>query len=214
MHKDVHKTSIPMQYMIFFGIAMAGLFSYLTVQIMAHHPMKIDAYIQGMLVQPETSPIYVFFSYLTKAGSASGICILLAISICFFYTRDKDKLAIILLPVAVLMTHFLNIGVKALTKRERPFVNEAIDALGYSFPSGHAMISIVAYGLAAYLIVTKLHDETAKHIVMYGSIMFIFLIGISRIILSAHYPTDVIAGYLFGGAILYGCIRLYEKLHR
>ncbi|GGE71317.1 phosphatase PAP2 family protein [Priestia taiwanensis] len=208
----MQRTSTPTSYIVMFGTVMVGLFAYLTFRIMGDNPMWIDTYIREVLVRPDSSSIYTFFRYFTKSGSAIGVVILLVLSVLFFYMRDKDFKAMILLPIAVLMTHFLNDGVKALTQRDRPAINPIIDAVGYSFPSGHAMISMVAYGLAAYLIVCKLRSDVAKCIVTCVAIVFIFLNGLSRIILSAHYPTDVIAGYIFGGCILYGCIYVYNTL--
>jgi membrane-associated phospholipid phosphatase len=211
LQKDAYRTTTLRPYMILAGIGMIGLFLYLTMQVMANKSMWIDTYIQSLLVQPESLGVYTFFRYFTKSGSAIGVCILLALCVIFFYMKDKDMKAILLLPIATLITHFLNVGVKVLIERERPSINPIVDAVGYSFPSGHAMIGIVAYGLSAYLIVQKVRSNSAKQIVIWTSFVFIFLIGISRIILSAHYPTDVIGGYIFGGCILYGCIRLYER---
>ena len=51
----------------------------------------------------------------------------------------------IVYPMGILITHLVNKGIKEIVKRERPSLNEALDALGYSFPSGHAMLSIMTF---------------------------------------------------------------------
>ncbi|GAA3328577.1 hypothetical protein GCM10020331_073090 [Ectobacillus funiculus] len=53
------------------------------------------------------------------------------------------------------MTDFVNKWVKGVIARERPLLNEAIDAIGYSFPSGHAMLSIVTYGFVAFFLIVN-----------------------------------------------------------
>ena len=70
---------------------------------------------------------------------------------------------------------------------------------GYSFPSGHAMISTAFYGLIIYLI----YKNANKHKKIYIALLtiLIFLIAVSRVYLGAHYATDVIAGIIF--AIIY-----------
>ena len=59
----------------------------------------------------------------------------------------------IVYPMGILITHLVNKGIKEIVKRERPSLNEALDALGYSFPSGHAMLSIMTFGFLTYIIV-------------------------------------------------------------
>lgn len=86
---------------------------------------------------------------------------------------------------------------KQIFLRTRPEHLRLIEQGGYSFPSGHAMVSVCVYG---YLLVLALQikNKVLKYIVV--SLLFILIvsIGISRIYVGVHYPTDVIAGYLLG----------------
>lgn len=77
----------------------------------------------------------------------------------------------------------------------------------YSFPSGHAYGSMLVFGLFAYLAATRL--SSPLNVIVPGILaLLILVIGVSRIYLGAHYPSDVIAGWLLGALILTILIKL------
>jgi undecaprenyl-diphosphatase len=92
---------------------------------------------------------------------------------------------------------------KRLTERMRPdFLEPVIQAVGYSFPSGHATNATVAYGVLGVL-VARLPWPTAIRVGIEVVLAVIILgVGLSRVWLGVHYPTDVVAGWLLGGAIV------------
>ncbi len=110
--------------------------------------------------------------------------------------------AMIVYPMGILTTHLVNKGIKEIVKRDRPSLNEAFDALGYSFPSGHAMLSIMTFGFLAYIIAANLKSVTGKYVITLFMGIVIVSIGLSRVILNVHYPTDILAGYCVGGILL------------
>jgi membrane-associated phospholipid phosphatase len=84
----------------------------------------------------------------------------------------------------------------------------------YSFPSGHAMESFVAYGMLAYLAVLWLRTWEARVAVICGAALLVVLIGFSRMYLGVHYFSDVIAGYAAGGVWLSALITGAETMRR
>ena len=115
-------------------------------------------------------------------------------------------------PGGILLTHQLNILIKSLVVRERPSISVAANAEGYSFPSGHAMISMVCYGLIAYLLVKKMKSHVLIFITQTMFVTLIFLIGISRYVIHVHYITDIVAGFALGFICLIGLIYVYERM--
>lgn len=96
----------------------------------------------------------------------------------------------------------LNLVLKVIVQRPRPNEFRLIDQSGYSFPSGHSMISMAFYGFIMYLIYKEVKNKYLK----WGLITFlgilIISIGISRIYLGVHYTSDVVAGFLISIAYL------------
>jgi undecaprenyl-diphosphatase len=92
----------------------------------------------------------------------------------------------------------LNLVLKAIFQRSRPeLANPFVHEQGWSFPSGHAMLSLITYGMLAYLLVVGLNRYLEK-VVIVVAVLLVLLIGFSRLYLGAHYFSDVVAGYAAG----------------
>jgi undecaprenyl-diphosphatase len=93
--------------------------------------------------------------------------------------------------------------IKSTVARERP---EVLDPIlverGFSFPSGHASLSMVAYGILAVL-VSRSYLSRPTQLAVFGVVVaLVFLIGLSRVWLGVHYPSDVIAGWVAGATVV------------
>lgn len=97
---------------------------------------------------------------------------------------------------------------KNLFQRTRPDLYRVIAETGYSFPSGHALLSLCFYGLVVFLIMRNISSWRGRLTIMTLAIILVIAIGISRIYLGVHYPTDVVAGYAAGSMWLAFCISL------
>lgn len=96
-----------------------------------------------------------------------------------------------------------NSALKMVIARARP---DALDPIvverGFSFPSGHSALGMVAYGVLAVLISRSRLPLAVRWIVILALAVLIGLIGVSRVWLGVHYPTDVLAGWAAGGVIV------------
>ena len=86
-----------------------------------------------------------------------------------------------------------------------------IEIGGYSFPSGHAMVSVVLYGLLAYFSYKFIKNKIVKNIIVVINVLLVLLIGISRIYLGVHYFSDVFVGQLISLVLLVIIINYLEK---
>ena len=86
------------------------------------------------------------------------------------------------------------------------FADPLAVALYYSFPSGHAMMSLITYGLLAYFLFVGLPRAWLRVPVSAALILLILLIGFSRLYLGVHYVSDMLAGFAVGGLWLSFCI--------
>lgn len=90
---------------------------------------------------------------------------------------------------------------KDLFARSRPMGEALTMAGGYSFPSGHAMLSMACYGFLAGLLLSYSRSRAAYRVVV-SLYILVFLIGISRVYLNVHYLSDVLVGFILGFIIM------------
>ena len=125
---------------------------------------------------------------ITFLGSALSI-ILLTVLLIIVVKGKRNKILIL---INVIVTTLLNQLLKNVFQRGRP-IDSIIEESGYSFPSGHSMVSMAFYGFLIYLV----YKSNIKYKGLFVGLLsvLIVLIGISRIYLGVHYPTDVIGGF-------------------
>lgn len=165
-----------------------GLFLIVLIFVLKYDNLVIDNYIIN-LFKYKNNLLTNFMKIITLFGSAYVIvpcCIIL-----FFILRNK-KNKILMTSNLVIIT-LLNQLLKRVFRRLRP-INGIISESGYSFPSGHSMVSMAFYGFLIYLLYKS--NFKYKNIFIGLLIVLILLIGISRICLGVHYPTDVFGGFL------------------
>ncbi|TLM99937.1 phosphatase PAP2 family protein, partial [bacterium] len=112
----------------------------------------------------------------------------------------------LLVPVVLAGSIFLNEALKLLFHRQRPGLPHLVEVTGLSFPSGHAMVSFSFYGLLIYLVWLNFSGRVIKLLITVILGFLILAIGISRIYLGVHYPSDVLAGFSAGSFWLVACI--------
>ena len=172
----------------------------------------IDQWTRSFVDRIANTSAYTFFRYVTELGSKSFVqpfTIMMSLIIWFMY---RDFRPAFIFGFGVLGTHILNKLLKEMVARERPSISATLNAEGYSFPSGHSMVSIVCYGLLAYFVGMQLRSNIAQFIAYLSLAILILLIGVSRYIINVHYLTDIIAGYTFGGILLFYLMKLYKQL--
>jgi undecaprenyl-diphosphatase len=120
--------------------------------------------------------------------------LLAAISLAFYL--KGWRLSAVLLAVSTAGGIFLTTVLKAVFRRARPEIIDSGYAAGfYAFPSGHATVAVGFYGALALILAYHLRGPT-RLVVLGSGALLVFLIGFSRLYLSVHYPTDVLAGFL------------------
>lgn len=150
----------------------------------------IDDNIYNVIRKCSSSGFDTFFISVTYLGNTLTICGIVLIFLVIYRNRYG-----ILLTVSTGISVVSNLIIKSIIKRSRPDHVRLIVQGGYSFPSGHSMISIAVYGFLLYFSYRFIKNRYFKIIVCMLLFLIIILIGISRIYVGVHYPTDVLAGY-------------------
>jgi undecaprenyl-diphosphatase len=116
---------------------------------------------------------------------------------------------------AVVSGTCLSYGLKFAFARPRPdLVPHLSQVYSSSFPSGHAMMSAVVYLTLGSLLAAVIHERRAKLYVISAAVVLTLLIGVSRVYLGVHYPTDVLAGWSVGLAWALLCRMVVGWLQR
>jgi undecaprenyl-diphosphatase len=115
-----------------------------------------------------------------------------------FFLVKKHRWYSLRVPVVSLGSFIVMSSAKHLFSRARPDDPVFKAAMGFSFPSGHAMSSMTFYGLLVYLVWKNVDNVILKWILTFLLVIFIHLIGFSRIYLRVHYASDVMAGFSLG----------------
>ena len=148
--------------------------------------------ISKYLISDVTLPIA---KLITNFGGVIGL-IILAIVVSTILIIKKKTLMGILIWVNLACSGLLNQILKRIVQRPRPTEYRLIEENGYSFPSGHSMVSAAFYGFFLYLIFKNVKNKYIKWSSISFLSLLIILIGISRIYLGVHYTSDVMAGFV------------------
>ena len=137
-----------------------------------------------------------FVTQIAKFITNFGGAIFLSIAtVMLFLLIQNKKIGLSIISNIVIIT-ILNQLLKRILQRPRPTEFRIVEETGYSFPSGHSMISMAFYGYLIYLIYKYVKNKYVKWISIVLLGILICSIGISRIYLGVHYTSDVLGGFL------------------
>lgn len=170
--------------------------------------MQVDVigykFVSNYIISDKLTPI---IKIITNFGGAI-ILGLITILILILIKNKKIGLSVLINLCSVTV---LNLVLKSILQRPRPNEYRIINETGYSFPSGHSMISMAFYGFIIYLIYKNIKNKYLKWISIILLSILILMIGFSRIYLGVHYVSDVLAGFLFSISYLIVYIKIINK---
>src|SRR5215208_3484820 len=199
-------------------LAAAGclwLFGGLAEDVLTGDPIvRFDRATAAYLHSLATPPLTTFFLVVTALGSVETIALVALVGAVVFGVR-RQGLHLATWLAAVAGSAALGQLLKALFARPRPhFEHPLLSETSYGFPSGHAMESLVLYGMVAYFAVLAVRTWRARTAVVFGAALLVLSIGLSRMYLGVHYFSDVVAGFAAGGVWLSACITAMEFARR
>lgn len=167
--------------------------------------ISIDVFMHDLVVNNLRSDGLTFIMLFITNFCNPIILILLSLVILLIC---KDKKMGLIIMINLLVSILLNIIFKGIIQRDRPLEDFLITESGYSFPSGHSMVSMAYYGLIIYFIYKKIKDKRVRNVLMILIGLLILAIGFSRIYLGVHFASDVIGGFLISIIYLVCAIKL------
>jgi len=145
------------------------------------------------------------FAFIFDAKCIIALILICSISL-WFSDKRKDSIFLVYLGISYGILVFL---LKNLVERARP---DNLIETGFSFPSGHATISIIFLGFWIYFCYSHIKNMPIKIITICTLALLIFFVCISRLILGVHWFSDVLSGIILGGFILFGGIWLRRTI--
>lgn len=144
--------------------------------------------VSTFLISDFATPIAKF---ITNFG---GAIILIGLAFMLLIFIKNKKIGVSIISNLAIIT-LLNQLLKRIVQRPRPTEFRIVEESGYSFPSGHSMVSMAFYGYLIYLIYKYVKNKYLKWISIILLSILICFIGISRIYLGVHYTSDVLGGF-------------------
>lgn len=184
--------------LILFSVICYGVLSYDSLVI----DTKVYSFIINNIMNDGLTPI---LKAITELGGVA-FTVLAGVLIFMFCKKNRWFITIDLIGVTL-----VNQVIKHIIRRPRPNVLRLVEESGYSFPSGHSMVSMAFYGIIIYLVYKNVSNKYLKWILIILLSLLILSIGFSRIYVGVHYFTDVAGGFLLGLAYLIIYINIYNK---
>lgn len=180
---------------IFFGAV--ALFGTIAHEIFIEKEEEFDGLVIQFFAPYDAAPFIRVMKVVTFFGSGKFLVPAYAI-ICTMLVLKRKTVVSIQIAIIAITSTILSHGVKRIFQRSRPELPLIEDLKTYSFPSGHALSSFIFCTVVGYLVWKTKLSLPLKWIISMLLLVFAMTIGLSRIVLKMHYPTDVLAGFLLG----------------
>ena len=185
------------------------IFSVISIYVVKGLDIYLDSFIHEIIYNNMVSAGMTSFMKIISMFGSGYIISITCLIIMIIIKDNRERLNIIM--CLLLSSVFNNIVLKGIFRRDRP-IYMMIKKGGYSFPSGHSMVSTVFYGYLIYLVYKYIDNKIIKNILICLLIIMILLICFSRIYLGVHYFSDVIGGISIGLLFLICFIHFNKKI--
>lgn len=185
---------------LLYGVAVlfAALFGVLMYNVMVNGQLPFDQPILDRVYEMRIPGLNIIAELITYLGNWEAIVVIGVLLFAFDQYRKDFGIPVLGLAAA---TSIINKVVKTIVQRPRPDASMMlIDQGGYSFASGHSITSIAVYGLLVFLLI-KHKPNHYKPLAILCAVLAV-VIGVSRVYVGVHFPSDVIAGWCEGIALL------------
>lgn len=188
------------QLIIVLSLFICALIAFVTIAYRIFHLQndQFDFLVFDKLTSFVSGPATRFMQFITFFGNHQFLIPANLLLTFYFLFIKKHRWYSIKVPVIAIGSVLLLFILKQLFDRPRPLMPLLEPVQGLSFPSGHAMMSVSFYGLLIFLVWENVRNQAGKWLLSSLLLVFILLIGFSRIYLRLHYFSDVMAGFAAG----------------
>lgn len=213
-HGSRNHPDFPFYLLIFFAFVVfvigMNFFVELSEDVQGETIENFDSRVTDYVTSFRTPGLNNFFQFVTDLGDLYAYLIFTAIAALYFLYKLKNKKFIFQLVGVVILSFLANLALKEAFDRARPSLEHMVIVKTLSYPSGHAMSAMSYYGFLIYLIfhIKMNHWLRGFLTVLFASM--IFFIGLSRVYLGVHFPSDVLGGFIAGLIWIAFCVVLFN----
>ena len=207
MQKKLNKSLIT-----WISTASVALLSFLAIAIlvMCDYNFKIDKF--NVIVANNRNGFWTgFLKIFTHLGSFYTLSVLTVVGVVLIWFVMKNKRMSVFYAGTFAVVCVANFVIKQIVRRIRPEHLMIIEETGFSFPSGHAMMTFVFFALLIHFVWKTIKNKPLKIALISLFSVITLAIGFSRIYLGVHYLTDILAGFLISFAIVVVCMIVYHS---
>jgi undecaprenyl-diphosphatase len=214
------KTALNLSLEIILGITicLSSLYLFLKIghEVLEKEILNFDILVTNFIYGFRSSQVTDVMLMITFLGS--GLVLLVVSGFFIFYVSRYRKKDALIFSTILYSAIILNLLLKLFYQRPRPDNFPLIHENTLSFPSGHAMNSFVFFAAVSYFIFRETKNIKLAILISFISLIIVILIGFSRVYLGAHYPSDVLAGWIAGffwfiSAIIFEKIIITRRLY-
>jgi undecaprenyl-diphosphatase len=201
---------------ILFIIAM-NAFVELTDELAENELNGVDKSVTEFVISFRGDALTDYFTFATELGDRNAYIVIVILLAAYYLIKHRSWKYILQTSMVLILATLSNIVLKKVINRARPSLEHLVSVNSLSYPSGHSMSAMAFYGFLIYLCLRNGMPRWVRYLLITVLVLLILSIGVSRIYLGVHYPTDVAAGFIGGliwvafCAILFSLIDLMRK---
>lgn len=194
-----------------FVIALNGLVE-LTDELAENELGAFDRSVTEWITGFRTEGLTDYFIFATHLGDRYAYIVLTILLAIFYLIKHRSWKFILQTALVLSLASLSNIVLKKVINRARPSLEHLVSVNTLSYPSGHSMSAMAFYGFLIFLCLRYTMARAVRYVVIILLILLILSIGVSRIYLGVHYPSDVAAGFIGGFIWVAFCVVLFSLI--
>jgi membrane-associated phospholipid phosphatase len=182
---------------ILFILAM-NAFVELTDELAENELLGVDKSVTEFIISFRSDGLTKYFTFATHLGDRNAYIIFTILLASYYLIKHRSWKYILQNTLVLLLATLYNNVMKQVINRARPSLEHLVTVNTLSYPSGHSMSAMAYYGFLIYLCLRYNMRRWVRYLFVAILILLILSIGVSRIYLGVHYPSDVAAGFIGG----------------
>ncbi|WP_341215543.1 phosphatase PAP2 family protein [uncultured Wocania sp.] len=187
-----------------------NIFIELTDTLSTEQLSNYDDKITDYIISFRSPMLTDYFTVVTQLGDLYGYMVVIFISAFISLVVFRKWKYMVQITLVLVLSALSNLVLKRFINRARPEIEHLVTVETLSYPSGHAMAAMAFYGFLIYLFYKFKMHKLIKYLVIFLLTVLIFSIGISRIYLGVHFPSDIAGGFIAGAIWVIFCIILFN----